>query len=256
MTAVPVASLRRLEQVWVAAGIMAAAALAWSYTVRMARGTSMVHCGTAAAGLAGPWRTADWAMAFAMWAVMMAAMMLPTAVPVALTFARVNRERGQGPLVPLGAFVGGYLAVWSAFSALATAGQWGLQAASLLSSPALSTGPLLGGSLLIAAGAFQWSPWKDSCMTRCRSPLGLLLAHWRPGRRGSFELGVRYGAFCVGCCWALMVLSFAMGVMNLAWMAALTVFMLAEKAPGGRWMSRAGGVGLAAWGVALLWRFC
>jgi predicted metal-binding membrane protein len=248
----------RVERSLVLFGLLAVSALAWAYLATMpeAAHPSGHHAGTGIAEpAAGPWGGAEWAVSLAMWTVMMAGMMVPTAVPVALTFARLNRARGCGPLVPVGAFVGGYLAVWTLYSASATVGQWGLHAARLLSPGELATGPGLGGLLLILAGLFQWSPWKDACMTRCRSPLGFLLAVWRPGRRGAFVMGLRYGAFCVGCCWALMVLSFAVGIMNLAWMTVLTAFMLAEKAaPAGRWISRAGGAGLAGWGTALLWR--
>ncbi|MBI5591331.1 MAG: DUF2182 domain-containing protein [Deltaproteobacteria bacterium] len=186
-----------------------------------------------------------------MWTVMMAAMMLPTAIPMILTFLVVNRRReSKSAIVPIWAC---YLGTWTVYSAGATAAQWGLLRAALLSPATLVSGPVLGGILLIAAGIFQWTPWKDACMAKCRNPMGFLLTHWRPGNMGAFSLGCRYGFYCVGCCWLLMVLSFALGVMNLLWMAVLTLFMLIEKiSPRGRSVSRVAGVGLMAWGAWML----
>ena len=208
-----------------------------------------------AAGYNDAWGLRELAAAFSMWAVMMAGMMLPTALPVTVAFAGAKRNRVERPLIPVWGFMGGYLAAWVYFSGLAALAQWGLQAASLLSPATLALRPALGGGLLAAAGLFQWSPWKDACLLHCRSPVGFFLAHWRSGPWGALEMGLRYGIYCVGCCWALMLLSFALGIMNVSWMALLTVFMLAEKAaPGGRWITRIAGVGLVAWGAAVLWR--
>jgi predicted metal-binding membrane protein len=264
--------LELAERVWLAAGVLAVSLLAWIYTVRMAltmsgqalpmaegmdhHGAMTAHGAMAAAASPhlGGWAPGATWMTFTMWTVMMAAMMLPTAVPMVLAFATVNRGQGeQGAVVPIGAFVVGYLGAWTAYSGGATAAQWGLERAALLSAATLAAGPALGGALLIAAGLFQWSPWKDACMTRCRHPLGFLLTHWRPGLGGAVRLGAAYGLYCVGCCWLLMALSFALGVMNLAWMAAVTVLMIAEKvAPAGRLLSRAAGVAFVGWGVFLL----
>ena len=267
------AGLALVERLWVTGGLVVVSALAWVYTIRMTRdmgatghpaGMMTEHGGHTMAGhgmlhpAAMPhlaaWHVADAWMTFVMWAVMMAAMMLPTAIPMVLAFAAVNRRRERGvAIVPVGAFTAGYLGAWSLFSVGATAGQWGLQRGALLSPVTLASGPVLGGLLLIAAGLFQWTPWKDSCLAKCRNPLGFLLTHWRPGHLGALRLGGRYGLYCVGCCWLLMVLSFALGVMNLVWMAALTIFMLVEKiTPAGRAISRVAGVGLAAWGGWML----
>lgn len=250
-------ALGRRERAGVVAGIAVVAGLCWAYTVQMARAMAPA-CGVLplASPHCAPWGGFDAGMTLAMWTVMMAAMMLPTAVPVALTLAAVNRSRGeaQGPLVAVGWFLAGYLAVWTGYSAAATLGQWGLHEAALLSPSTLATGPVLGGALLVAAGLFQLSPWKEACMVHCRSPLGFLLARWRSGRLGAWWMGVRFGGYCVGCCWLLMVLSFALGVMNLLWMAALTLFMLAEKlVPEGRGLSRVAGVLLAASGAGMMW---
>ena len=261
------------ERLLVAGGLIIISVLAWAYTIQMAR-TMGAH--TPVAGVMtehgvhhmtghgamhsaitphlAAWGAEEIWMTFIMWAVMMAAMMLPTAIPMVLVFMIVNRRRESGSaIVPVWAFTSGYLSTWTVYSAGATIAQWGLLRAALLSPATLVSGPLLGGILLIAAGIFQWTPWKDACMARCRNPMGFLLTHWRPGNMGAFSLGSRYGFYCVGCCWLLMVLSFALGVMNLVWMAALTVFMLIEKiSPVGRFISRAAGIGLIAWGGWML----
>lgn len=245
-------ALRRGEHAAVAGAVLGASALAWFFTVRMCR----LPEGCCAPSLGGgPWGPAEVGGAFAMWAVMMAGMMLPTALPVTLALAAASRGRGgEGrPLLPVGAFAGGYLAVWSLYSLVAAGAQWLLQRGAWLSPRALALGPLAGGVLLVAAGAFQWSPWKDACMMKCRSPLGFLLSCWRPGASGAFAMGVRYGGYCVGCCWLLMALSFALGIMNLLWMAAVTLLMVAEKAaPFGPAVTRVAGLALAAWGVGLV----
>jgi predicted metal-binding membrane protein len=265
--------LALVERLWVAGGLVVVAALAWAYTIQMARvmeayghaaelmaehgvhnmaGHGALH--PAALPHLAAWNVVEAWMTFVMWAVMMAAMMLPTAIPMVLAFAAMNRQRERGVAnVPVGAFTAGYLGAWALLSAGATAAQWGLQKGALLSPVTLAAGPVLGGLLLIAAGIFQWTPWKDACLAKCRNPLGFLLTHWRPGRLGALRLGSRYGLYCVGCCWLLMLLSFALGVMNLVWMAALTIFMLVEKiTPAGRPISRAAGVGLVAWGGWML----
>jgi predicted metal-binding membrane protein len=114
------------------------------------------------------------------------------------------------------------------------------------------TSPLLGGLLLLAAGIFQWTPFRDACMSKCRSPLGFLMTEWREGPSGALIMGLKAGLFCVGCCWLLMVLSFVLGVMNMVWMATLTAFMLLEKILDNKWLSRTAGLTLAAWGLRIL----
>jgi predicted metal-binding membrane protein len=261
------------ERLWVVGGLLIVSTLAWVYTVQMARNMGagrhsadamaaqgMHHMyGPDAIHSAAMPHFADWGMldvwiAFVMWAVMMAAMMLPTAIPMVLTFALVNRERERGGVVvPAGAFTAGYLGVWALYCVGTTIVQWGLHRAALLSPVTLASGPVLGGLLLAVAGIFQWTPWKDACMERCRNPLGFLLTHWRPGHLGAFKLGGRYGFYCVGCCWLLMMICFSLGVMNLVWMAVLTIFMLIEKiAPAGRLISRTAGLGLILWGGWML----
>ena len=262
------AGLAMLERLWIIGGLVVVSALCWAYTIR---GMASMHPAEAVAEhgahhMAGHeairsavmphlsvWGVAEIWMTLVMWTVMMAAMMLPTAIPMVLAFAAINRQGDRGVLVPVGAFTAGYLAAWALYCVGATAVQWGLHSAALLSPATLATGPVLGGLLLILAGVFQWTPWKDACMEKCRNPFGFILTHWQAGRLGALKLGSRYGMYCVGCCWILMLLCFSLGVMNLVWMAMLTIFMMVEKiASAGRLFSRTAGLVLAAWGGWLL----
>lgn len=251
----PLERALRRDRAIVIAAILIIAALAWAYTVHLAgAGMGMGEAGMAMA-MAQPraWSAADFALMFAMWAVMMVAMMTPSAAPMLVMFAAVNRRRRerQAPYVPAGIFLAGYIIIWAAFSLAATLGNWGLHQASLLSSMmgAASSG-YLGGALLLAAGAFQWSPLKSACLKQCRTPMGFLMTSWREGRAGALRMGLEHGAYCLGCCWALMLLLFALGIMNLLWIAALSAFVLAEKAlPIGENLSRATGLLLAGWGL-------
>lgn len=192
---------------------------------------------------------------FLMWEVMMVAMMLPTVSTMLLAFATINRRRREReePYVATAIFLCGYLLVWVGFSALAALAQWGLQSAALLSPMLVSTSPILGGVLLIAAGLFQWTPLKNVCLAHCRSPMGFILSDWREGRRGAVLMGLHHGAYCLGCCWVLMGLLFVAGVMNLLWVAAIAIFIILEKlAPRGDVVGRVIGGLLVAGGLALL----
>jgi predicted metal-binding membrane protein len=197
------------------------------------------------------WAPGDIAHMFVMWAIMMVAMMFPAATPMILMFTAVNQRLGetQGPLIPTGLFVLGYFLIWTAYSALAAMAQWGLHVAILLTHNLVITSPFLGGVLLVAAGVFQWTPFRDACMSKCRSPLGFLMTEWREGRPGALIMGLKHGLNCVGCCWLLMLLSFVLGIMNMVWMAVLTAFMLLEKVTDNRWISRTAGVILVVWGL-------
>ena len=193
------------------------------------------------------------ALLFAMWWVMMVGMMLPSAAPMTLTFATINgrrRERGS-PYVPTALFVAGYLLVWGAFSLAATAAQWALERAALMTPMMRTSSALLGGLLFVAAGVYQLTPLKHACLRRCRSPLDFVLQRWRDGAPGALRMGAEHGAFCLGCCALLMTLLFVGGVMNLLWVAAIALFVLLEKViPAGEMLSRAGGVlaiGFGAW---------
>ncbi len=192
---------------------------------------------------------------FSMWWIMMVAMMLPSATPTLLLFARVNRkERTSGrTYVPTAVFAAGYLAVWGGFSAVAAATQWLLVRLGLLSDMMAATNQRLGAVILIAAGAWQLTPIKNVCLRHCRSPLGFLVGSWRSGRLGAFRMGFEHGAYCLGCCWFLMGLLFFGGIMNLYWIAGLAVYVLIEKtAPMGQWLARMTGAGLVAWGALML----
>jgi len=201
------------------------------------------------------WSVTDLALTFVMWAVMMVAMMTPSAAPMILMFAGINRRRQnqQVPYVPTSVFLLGYLVVWAAFSVLAGAAQWGLHAVSLLSPMMVSTSPVLGGILLLVAGIYQWTPLKHACLSKCRSPVGFILNEWRDGRWGAFLMGLKHGSYCTGCCWAVMTLLFVAGVMNLLWVAAIAAFIMLEKVvPAGQRMGQAAGALLVAGGVVLL----
>ena len=203
------------------------------------------------------WGTVGVLLLFVMWAVMMVAMMVPSAAPMILAFLAVNRRRQTAgrQFVPVGIFFSGYLAVWAAYSAGATLAQWGLHKAALLSPAMAATSPVLNGGLLIAAGIFQWTPLKHICLTGCRSPLSFLMSEWRDGRAGAFRMGLRHGSYCVGCCWILMALLFVAGVMNLLWVAVIALFVMAEKTlPRGELVGRVTGAALVAAGVALMAR--
>ncbi len=191
-------------------------------------------------------------LAASMWMVMMVAMMLPAAMPSILLFAALDGERraGRSPLVSTALLVAGYFALWSAYSLAAALFQLQLQHSLLSPAEDLRLELFAGGTLILVAGGFQLSPLKTACLRHCRSPLGFFLSRWRDGPVGAFGMGMRHGAYCLGCCWALMALSFAVGVMNLLWMAVLALVVCVEKlAPGGAKMSRLFGWIFLAWGA-------
>jgi predicted metal-binding membrane protein len=194
------------------------------------------------------------AAAVLLWAIMMVAMMLPTAVPAIGVFGRFARKRmaaiGSAPATSV--FVLGYVAVWTGYAVCAAAGQVALSRASLLAPTMHSSNVGLSVAVLVLAGAFQFTAFKDACLAQCRSPFPFLLANWRDGRWSAFVLGVRHGSYCVGCCWALMGLMFVVGAMNLVWMGALSAFMLVEKIAPARWrLQRGAGVVFLLWGIVL-----
>jgi predicted metal-binding membrane protein len=256
------AALRRDRQVVVAA-LIAVIATAWLW-ILLGAGTGMsamdMLLGPGADGMAGMMAPAVWSLGYAgimftMWWVMMAAMMLPSAAPILLLFARINRkEKSAGrPFIPTGMFAAGYLVAWGGFSALAAGLQWALERLGLLSPMMTTTSYSLGGAILLAAGVWQLTPIKGICLRHCRSPMGFLVQSWRPGRGGAFRMGLEHGSFCLGCCWFLMGLLFFGGIMNLFWIIGLAAFVLLEKTvPMGSWIGRIVGVGAAAWGVLLL----
>jgi predicted metal-binding membrane protein len=240
----------------VLAGLAGLSALAWAYLLVLA--WRMPHRDMAMA-MTMPhmqaWGASEVLLTWVMWAVMMTAMMTPSAAPMILTFTTIYRRRRaqQGPFVSTVVFLLGYLLIWSAFSGVATLAQWGLHTGALLSPMMVSTSPMLGGILLLAAGVFQWTPLKATCLTQCRSPLGFLMTEWREGAWGALLMGLRHGGYCVGCCWVLMALLFVAGVMNLLWVAAIAAFVLVEKVlPRGELVGRVAGAVLMLAGLALL----
>jgi len=194
--------------------------------------------------------------AVAMWQVMVVAMMTPTVLPWITAFARLSTP---GPVTaavawsagPTLAFTGGYFIVWLGYSVAAAALQTMAQQAGGMVGDRMT--PSLAGFVLIASGVSQFLPFKQACLSHCRNPLTYFLANWRHGPIGGFRMGIVHGAYCLGCCWLVMMSGFALGVMNLAWMAVLTVVLCLEQlAPGGAWLGRAFGAGLAVWGLSLL----
>ncbi len=245
----------RRERLVISGCLAAVVVLSWVY---------LVHTKMAMAGMDMPgmvmvdfqrWGLITVLLLFVMWSVMMVAMMVPSAAPMILAFVTVNQRRqaANRPFVPVAIFLFGYLAVWTAFSAAATLAEWGLHQAAMLSTTMTATSTALNGGLLIAAGVFQWTPMKRACLKGCRSPLSFLMSEWRDGKAGAFVMGLRHGAYCVGCCWFLMALLFVAGVMNLLWVAVIALFVMAEKiSPKGELLARVAGVGLVIAGAALM----
>lgn len=245
--------LGRRDRWLVSTALLLVTALAWADLLAMAAG---MRAPMAMEGLGvSPWSLADAGAMALMWVVMMIAMMVPSAAPMVLLHAAVARKaasRGTA-LVPSVIFLAGYVVIWSAFSLAATALQWILDQTALLSPMLVVVSPWIGAGLLIASGLYQFTPAKQACLAHCRSPVHFLAEHWRPGRLGALRMGLEHGLYCLGCCWVLMLLLFVGGVMNLAWIAGIAIFVLAEKLlPFGVWAGRlAGAVAMAA-GLRLL----
>ena len=263
MAAAALETLFRRDGVVVMGALGALILLSWTVLLAGA-GTGMdpaVMSGwwlpTATPSSSTPWTPTYWVIAFFMWAVMMVAMMLPSASPSVLLYARVVRQaEGQGRArnasASIAAFASGYLTLWILFSTLAVIVQYVLERTAALSAMMSSRSVLLSGMLLVAAGLYQFTPLKGACLRHCRGP-AFIAAHWRPGVAGAWRMGLTHGAYCVGCCSALMLLLFVGGVMNLIWIAGLTLLVAVEKlAPFGPLTARAIGMALIAGGAALV----
>jgi predicted metal-binding membrane protein len=236
--------LSRAAALWLALAVLGWAGLGW-LAFDMGHPLAQLTMPTSS-----QWSAANLLAIVAMWAVMMAAMMLPSALPMVQAFVALCRSNGQHSRSRQ--FVGAYLLVWLMFSFAATAVQWLLQALGWVNPMIVSTSAVLSGALLLVAGAYQFSPLKRICLARCRTPMGFLIGEWRGGRFGSFIMGWRHGLFCLGCCWALMALLFVGGVMNLAWIAALSIVVAIEKiAPRGERLAMLLGLALLGAGA---WR--
>ena len=220
----------------IAAGVTLLVILCWSF---LASGAGMPHMEMAVVPVGA---------LVLMWWLMMLAMMLPSAAPAVLLYARVRDQHGAGSVASPWLFMLGYALVWLFFSAIAATVQ------RLTTTPAMTLAdPRAESALLIAAGIYQLSPIKGACLRNCRSPAQFLSRHWQPGNGGAIRLGALHGAYCVGCCWLLMALLFVGGVMNFAWIVGLTIIIAIEKlVPRGEWFGRAAGLVFVAWGVARL----
>jgi predicted metal-binding membrane protein len=198
-----------------------------------------------------PWSAAEFALMLAMWAIMMVGMMTPSAAPMVLLYARVGRQAPAGGRVIAGTgwFFGGYLVAWILFSLAATVGQWALERAALLTGSMALAGNHLGAAILLAAGCYQFTPLKHACLAQCQAPLAFIQRHggFRRTTGGALALGLRHGAYCIGCCWTLMLLLFVAGIMNVLWLAAIAAFVLLERLlPRTRLPSYAAGAALIA----------
>lgn len=249
------------DQIVVLGALLAVAALAWGYTIWLSDrmmsmpdmpGMRMDDPGMLMAPAFVPWTFVHFLFIFTMWAVMMVGMMTPSVAPTVLLYHRVGRQFNTRAGAATAGFVAGYLAAWTLFAALAALAQWGLEALALLTPMMAGASRRFGAAVLIAAGVYQWLPAKNVCLEGCRAPLSFIQRHggFRPGAGGSARLGLLHGSYCVGCCWALMLLLFVVGVMNLLWIAALMIFALLEKVvPGGRAFSRIAGCAAIAAGI-------
>jgi predicted metal-binding membrane protein len=250
-------TLTRPDRIVVAGLLLLVIALAWAFTVDQAWQMDAMEAAMwrdmnmSMNGMEPSWMLIDALLIFTMWSAMMAAMMVPGAAPMIAAFATINRRRREreAPYVPTAVFLAGYLVVWSGFSLVATGLQYLLQKAELLTTMMQSASYAFSAVLFLAAGLYQFSPLKEHCLAYCRSPESFILSEWRDGRLGAAVMGFRHGLFCMGCCAGLMVLFFAVAVMDLRWVAALTVLVTAEKLlPGARFWRVAIGAALIAVG--------
>ena len=250
----------RHDRVVIAGGLLAVTLLAWLYLGFIAAGMAAMEAEAErhrAMGMVMPdmraWGIADVCWLVLMWAVMMVAMMLPSAAPLLLLVAGTYRRRGRDARRLTAALAGGYLAAWVAFSAVAALTQTVLHRTAWLSPSMASGSAWLAGGILITAGVYQFLPVKNACLAHCRSPLHFLTHEWREGAAGAVVMGLRHGWFCVGCCWTLMALLLVVGVMNLIWVAVIAAFVLVEKvARQGPRVGRVGGLLCLCWGVYVL----
>jgi predicted metal-binding membrane protein len=264
MADVAIEAVLRRDRAIVAAALVILTALAWAYVWWLAAdmemgGMDMSGFRMIPAGMGlmmpayAPWTAMEFAFVFVMWAVMMIGMMTPSAAPRILIYARVGRQAAQQgrPLAASAYFVAGYLVAWIGFALVASLTQWALERSALLTPTMVGASDVFGGAVLIGAGVYQLTPLKDVCLRQCQAPWLFIQRHggFRSDAPGALALGIRHGAYCIGCCWALMALLFVGGVMNVLWIAAIAILVLAEKViPAGRAISRITGAGLFAAG--------
>ena len=252
---------RHRDRLAVSGGLVGITVAAWVYVVvtahRMVTASGGMNGDSMADAMTGvrPWTATEFGLTFAMWALMMVAMMVPTAAPMTLMYAAVARKAAaqHNPLAPTFVFVAGYITMWAIFSLVATVAQHALDQAALLSPMMVSASGRLGAAILIAAGLYQLTPLKNACLQNCRAPAYFMSRNWRSGNLGAFRMGLRLGAYCVGCCWILMALLFVGGVMNLLWIAAIAIFVLLEKTiPFGDVSGRVAGAAMILFGALSL----
>ncbi|MGH6926549.1 MAG: DUF2182 domain-containing protein [Propylenella sp.] len=277
MSAKTLEGLLRRDRLLVAASLAGLFLLAWLFLFHLALEMEAME-GAAARMMGMPTRDALWALLSAafnpgaaalasaavnfalvalMWGAMMVGMMLPSAAPTILLFSALERKRENAGRIGgrTASFVAGYFAIWSLFSIAAAAAQTALSHAGLVSMQMAATSTVLAGAILVGAGLYEFTPLKDRCLTHCRSPLDWIPTHMRPYRFGAFRMGMEHGAYCVGCCWVLMLILFVGGVMNLVWIALIAALVLAQKLlPRGPIVARLAGVALAGWGIVLIAR--
>ncbi|MCK9395926.1 MAG: DUF2182 domain-containing protein [Methylobacter sp.] len=200
------------------------------------------------------WRFIDFALVYFMWAVMMAAMMLPSAIPMILAFARVCRQQNKPSSKLTGLFISAYLGIWLLFSCALTLLQWQMHGLAWLTPMMDNQNPVLAAGILFLAGFYQFMPIKNACLTHCKTPMGFLLNEWQDGAAGAFKMGLKHGANCLGCCWAQMLIMFAVGVMNLLGMVLITLLVMAEKTlpVASKLICKAVGAAFLVWGAFLL----
>lgn len=203
---------------------------------------------------ASAWQWQDFGWVYLMWAVMMAAMMLPSAMPMILAYARICQQREQimHPFVSL--FTAAYLLIWLVFSVALTLLQWQMHGLHFLSPMMDNRNETMAAVIFIMAGIYQWLPVKNFFLQNCRSPVGFLLTEWHKGATGSFYMGLKHGSMCLGCCWAQMMIMFAVGIMNLPAMILITLLVLVEKVLPvyQQYFSQAIGVLFFSWGILLV----
>jgi predicted metal-binding membrane protein len=256
--AVPNIPLRTRDNLLIIVSLGGTVGLAWGYLFYLAQhmtATDMPAMAMSAVPAMRMWNTTDFVLMFLMWSVMMVGMMVPTAMRALLIYGSIaSRANAQGTSVASTIwFASGYVTMWTMFSLLATFMQYALERWGLLSPMMVSASVTLGATLLVVAGIYQLTPWKDVCLKHCQSPAIYLATRFKPGITDAVGLGARHGAYCLGCCWAIMVLLFLGGVMNLLWVAAITAFVLAEKLlPAQFQIARVSGVAMIIGGVAFL----
>jgi predicted metal-binding membrane protein len=244
---------RQSDHLIVIACLVFVIALSWSYLLTGA-GMSMGQVSMSRFMHQTQWDGGYALTMFIMWWVMMVAMMLPSALPMILLFTSLNQKMGANSPMAVTTFVAAYLLIWGGFSAIATSCQWWLVQHDLIAAMRPSNSTLLGAGLLISAGIWQLSPWKQTCLNHCRAPIQFLSENWQAGTMGALQMGLKHGLYCLGCCWVLMALLFYGGIMNLLWIIGLAIFILIEKVmPVNINISRYSGMILIAWGILLFY---